>query len=284
MIGSVIVAGSDGIAVRLVEELVALGEAVAVLAREMEPRFRTHLEREGVRVLQGDPRDVADLKLAGLDSAAGLAIVEDSDVDNLHAALAARGARPDIRLVVRMFNQQLGSRLEALFPDAHILSASAIAAPAFLAAALRRSQRVVVADRAFDVRASPRMTTWRASCRSPRSTRTRALQSCARLRLPGVLALIPDQPDETAHGGRSCGRGRGWRATTGRLARASLLTRAAAVARLFDRRLLALLTFVSIVLAVGAVIWSAGPTTACSTAPTSRSRPSPPPAMATSPR
>ena len=52
MIGSVIVAGSDGIAVRLVEELVALGEAVAVLAREMEPRFRTHLEREGVRVLK----------------------------------------------------------------------------------------------------------------------------------------------------------------------------------------------------------------------------------------
>ncbi len=69
MIGSVIVAGSDGIAVRLVEELVLLGEAVSVLAREMEPRFRTHLEREGVRVLEGDPRDVSDLQLAGLDSA-----------------------------------------------------------------------------------------------------------------------------------------------------------------------------------------------------------------------
>jgi hypothetical protein len=88
-----------------------------------------------------------------LESAAALAIVEEDDVGNLHAALAARGARADIRLVVRMFNQELGARMAELFPDAQVLSASAIAAPAFLAAALRTSQRIVIADRAFEVRA-----------------------------------------------------------------------------------------------------------------------------------
>ena len=127
MDGPVIVAGSDGIAVRLAEEVLVLGEAVVVMARDMEPRFRTRLEQAGVPVLEGDPRNLADLRAAGLESAPALALVEEDDVGNLHAALAARGARAELRLVVRMFNQELGTRLEALFPGARILSASAIA-------------------------------------------------------------------------------------------------------------------------------------------------------------
>ena len=89
---------------RVAGELIALGEGVVVIAREIEPRFRVQLEAEGVRVCEGDARDVADLKDAGLDSARAIAIVEENDVGNLHAALAARSARDDIGLVVRIFN------------------------------------------------------------------------------------------------------------------------------------------------------------------------------------
>ena len=95
MVETFIVAGSDGIAVRLAEELAELGERTVVLAHDMEPRFRTQLEQLSVRVLDGDPRDVADLRSAGLETAAALAIVEENDVANLHSALAARGARAD---------------------------------------------------------------------------------------------------------------------------------------------------------------------------------------------
>jgi Trk K+ transport system NAD-binding subunit len=123
-----IVAGSDSLAVRLASELIALGEDVVVIARDMEPRFRVLLERDGVRVLEGDARDVADLHDAGLDDARALAIVDEDDVGNLHAALAASSLREDLRLIVRIFNQHLGERLEELFPQARILSASAIAA------------------------------------------------------------------------------------------------------------------------------------------------------------
>lgn len=101
MVQTFIVAGSDGIAVRLAEELAALGERAVVLAHDVEPRFRTRLGELSVQVLEGDPRDVADLRRAGLEQAAAVAIVEDNDVANLHSALAARGARPEVRLVTR---------------------------------------------------------------------------------------------------------------------------------------------------------------------------------------
>ena len=254
MTGSVIVAGSDGIAVRLVQELVALGEGVVVIVRDMEPRFRAHLERDGVRVLEGDARDVSDLQLAGLDSAAGLAIVEDDDVGNLHAALAARGARPELRLVVRMFNQNLGSRLEALFPDAHILSASAIAAPAFLAAALRTSQRVIVADRAFDVRALGDDDDLASAVPVAAFDADAGTAELFPAAAPGVLALVPDDQDDDDVSVVEAAVGEFRQAAS---FAASLLTRAAALARLFDRRLLALLTIVAVVVAAAAVVWSA---------------------------
>jgi Trk K+ transport system NAD-binding subunit len=254
MDGSFIVAGSDGIAVRLAEELIALGESVVVIARDMEPRFRTHLVQQGVLVLEGDARDLADLRTAGLDSAAALAIVEDNDVSNLHAALAARGARGELRLVVRMFNQELGSRLEALFPDAHILSASAIAAPAFLAAALRTSQRIVVADREFEVRALTEEDDFSAvvpvALFDPQAGTAALFPPPA----PGVLALVPEDDDD--HDVSAVDAAAEEIRQAASLA-AATLTRLIALARLVDRRLVALLALVTSIVIVAALLWSA---------------------------
>jgi Trk K+ transport system NAD-binding subunit len=253
MTGQFIVAGSDGIAVRLAQELTALGEEVVVLAREIEPRFRVSLEREGVRVIEGEARDVADLRDAGLATAAALAIVEESDVGNLHAALAARGERGDVRLVVRMFNQELGDRLEALFPEAHILSASAIAAPAFVAAALRSSQRIVIADRAFDVRQLGHDDDLAAALPvaafDPRHGTARLFPQAA----AGVLALVPEEEEEEEPGAVETAAEELRQAAS--LA-ASMLTRAGALARLIDRRLMALLAFVVAIVIAAALVWT----------------------------
>ncbi len=248
-----IVAGSDGIAVRLAEELVALGERVVVLSQEMEPRFRTRLEQMDIRVLGGDPRDVADLRAAGLETAAALAIVEEDDVANLHSALAARGAREDLRLVVRMFNQDLGSRLEALFPDARIMSASAIAAPAFLAAALRSAQQIMIAGHPFEVRAlsaEDDLDSVLAVAAFDASSGTATLFPDP---APGVLALVPDvdeDEDQTVVEAAA----EELRQAASRTA--SMLVRAGALARLVDGRLVALLVFVVIVLGAAAAIWT----------------------------
>lgn len=251
---SFIVAGSDGIAVRLAEELHALGEEVVVISVEMAPRFRIALEREGVRVVEGDARDIADLLAAGIETASALAIVEENDVGNLHAALAAHSVRPGLRLVVRMFNQHLGTRLEALFPEARILSASAIAAPAFLAAALRTTQRVIIADRAFEVRAL-----------EPNDDHAQALPVAAFNAeagtatlfpdaAPGVLALVPDdeEPEEDQGAFELAAEGVRQAASFA----TSLLTRLGALARLVDRRLVVVITFLTLVVIATAVVWS----------------------------
>ncbi len=250
-----IVAGSDGIAVRLAEELVALGERVVVLSHAIEPRFRTRLEELDIRVLEGDARDVADLHAAGLDTAAALAIVEEDDVANLHSALAARGARADVRLVVRMFNQDLGARLETLFPDARIMSASAIAAPAFLAAALRNAQQITVAGHAFEIRAlasDDDLSSVLAVAAFDETTGTASLFPDA---APGVLALVPYVADDDEEQSVVEVAAEGLRQAASLTA--SMLARGGAIARLVDRRLLALLVFVFVVLVAAAAIWTA---------------------------
>jgi Trk K+ transport system NAD-binding subunit len=252
--GSFIVAGSDGVAVRVAENLLAVGEQVVVIAREMEPRLRNRLEDEGVRVLDGDARDVSDLRSAGLTAAAGIAIVEQDDVGNLHAALAARGARADMRLVVRMFNEQLASRIEALVPQALTLSASALAAPAFLRAALQTSQHVVLADRAFEVRRlSPDddpATAVPLAIFDPQTGASKLFPAAA----GGVMALVPDDQDEDD--------GSAIEAAAGDLRQAaslvaSMLTRGVALARLLDRRLLVLLAFLVLIVTAAALTWKA---------------------------
>jgi Trk K+ transport system NAD-binding subunit len=205
-------------------------------------------------VLAGDARDVAGLRAAGLDSAPALALVEDDDVGNLHAALAARGARTELRLVVRMFNKELGARLDALFPDVRVLSASVIAAPAFLAAALRSSQHVVIAGRPFEVRlldAGDDAATALPVAAFDTQAGTATLFPVA---APGVLALVPDdEHEEDASAFETAAEELRQAASRS----ASTLTRAAALARLVDRRLVALLAFVGFVVVGTALVWKA---------------------------
>jgi Trk K+ transport system NAD-binding subunit len=111
-----IVAGSDGIAVRLAEELVALGERVVVLSHDMKPRFRTHLETLDIRVIAGDARDVADLRTAGLETAAALAIVEEDDVANPFE-VRALSAEDDMQGVLAVASFDASSGTATLFPD-----------------------------------------------------------------------------------------------------------------------------------------------------------------------
>src|SRR5581483_1924423 len=102
------------------------------------------------------------LDLADADA---LALVDQDDVGNIHAALRAHEVNPGLRLVIRFFNMSLGYRIRELFPGSVVLSDSATAAPAFVAAALGevapgsvrlpgRPRRTVFVTRRTDVPAS----------------------------------------------------------------------------------------------------------------------------------
>ncbi|MFR9779326.1 potassium channel family protein [Micromonospora sp. MS34] len=115
---------------------------------------------EGVQVVLADRLDEATFRRAGLADAAGLALLQQDDVGNMHAALCAQEVEPRLRLVVRMFNTSLANGLRELFPDSAVLSDASMAAPAFVAAALgeldpthfRHGGRTLYAARRTDVR------------------------------------------------------------------------------------------------------------------------------------
>src|SRR5271157_3101072 len=80
------------------------------------------------------------LDSVNLSSAAAVAILTSDDLTNIETGLAVRdqlGERwTEVPVVLRVFDRQLGSRLEKSFGFRHVWSTSAIAAPWFVGAAL----------------------------------------------------------------------------------------------------------------------------------------------------
>ena len=152
--GHVVLCGLGPLGLRTLEELRRLGEEVVVVARAAEEAFAAEARALGATLLQGNPRDESALRAAGVPRACAIVLTDDDDIANLHAALTAQELNPHLRVVLRMFNQELGRRLEGLFRNGAVLSSSAIAAPPFVDAALHDDwdQRITVAGRTLVVR------------------------------------------------------------------------------------------------------------------------------------
>ncbi len=137
--GPILVCGMGHVGFRIVELLLRLGERVVVLTKETRADWRRAVEAAGGRLVPGDARDPGRLAEAGLAEARVLLAVTDRDPVNLEIALDARRARPDLPVVVRLFDQTLAQELEATHGVRRALSVSALAAPAFAGAALGES-------------------------------------------------------------------------------------------------------------------------------------------------
>ena len=73
---------------------------------------------------------------AGLEDARAIIACTDVDLTNVEIALDAREIRPDIRVVLRLFDQRLAAKITAGFDIQLAFSAASLAAPAFAAAAV----------------------------------------------------------------------------------------------------------------------------------------------------
>ncbi|KOV11104.1 hypothetical protein ADK60_36010 [Streptomyces sp. XY431] len=145
-----IVCGGNALAHRLVLELVEHYEVPVVVL--VPDRTRDHAPRieqlDGVAaVVEYASVTEEALRAVRVETARGIALVDGSDQENIHAALSAQGHNPGIRIVLRMFNQRLGSNIERLLRNGTALSGSATSAPAFADAALSRPNSVQVGDR-----------------------------------------------------------------------------------------------------------------------------------------
>jgi Trk K+ transport system NAD-binding subunit len=146
-----IVCGLNVLGLRLAEHLHALGEQVVVTRSQANPAYESALSALGIPILDGGPDDQQVLTQAGIDHARALALVADDDLGNLRGALLAAKRGDSIRIVLRLFNEDLGEQIKDLFEDCAILSQSAIAAPFFAAAALGDldGERIGIAGRAL---------------------------------------------------------------------------------------------------------------------------------------
>lgn len=135
----VIVCGMGQVGLQVIRLLLANAAHSAIVAiclPETPDPIVAEIAGLGVEVIRGDARDAQVLAAAGLDRAYTLASLYSNDLLNVQVGLAARGRRPDIHLVLRVFSDVLAERLAALFGINTAYSTSALSAPALAAAAV----------------------------------------------------------------------------------------------------------------------------------------------------
>ncbi len=134
----VILCGANALASRMAEELTArYGLAVTAIVPSAADEHAVRMAAMPlVRVLERAELTDDAFLAASLPAARGLALVNQDDLGNLHAALRAQELSPELRLVIAMFNAGLGERIRSFFTDCAVLSAAEMAAPSLVAAAL----------------------------------------------------------------------------------------------------------------------------------------------------
>lgn len=129
----VIVVGLGNVGARVVQGLHDQGIDVVAVDRSSTARGVAVARGLGVPVILGDARDVETLDAASVTTARCLVMVTTDDVANLEAALLARSQRADLRVVLRLFEEDFARRIKVAFGINHSRSVSYLAAPAFAA-------------------------------------------------------------------------------------------------------------------------------------------------------
>src|SRR2546421_669862 len=122
----VIMCGLGRLGRRVLEYLRAAGMSVVVVdqkADSADPSLK------GLQVVKGDFRQPDVLEAAGIRQARGILILTSDDLVNISTALTARHLNPRVRIVVRMFNQNLIPRLGKAVENVFSLSVSGMTAP-----------------------------------------------------------------------------------------------------------------------------------------------------------
>jgi Trk K+ transport system NAD-binding subunit len=133
----VVVVGLGAIGHRVALGVQARDIPVVVIESSDDARFVAATRAAGIPVVIGDARHRAVLDEVHLDRARALVCATSDDLVNLSTALNGRAIRPDLRVVVRLFDPDFALRVQQGFRIRFTRSVSQLAAPAFAAAATR---------------------------------------------------------------------------------------------------------------------------------------------------
>jgi Trk K+ transport system NAD-binding subunit len=135
--GHVVVVGGGDVGTRVTGALHDLGFEVVLIDRDENARAVPFARSLGLPVVIGDAYAERTLRRAGLDSAIALVCATSSDIVNLETTLQARALRGrDLRIVLRLFDEELAQRVSKTLDNVVSRSVSYLAAPAFAAAML----------------------------------------------------------------------------------------------------------------------------------------------------
>jgi Trk K+ transport system NAD-binding subunit len=140
MRGHVVLVGLGTVGMQVLEGLLERGREVVVVERTESNSYLTQARSLGVPLVLGDATLSQTLDAVNLSSAAAVAILTSDDLTNIETGLAVRDRLAErwseVPVVLRVFDRQLGHRLEQSFGFRHVWSTSAIAAPWFVGAVL----------------------------------------------------------------------------------------------------------------------------------------------------
>lgn len=132
----VLVCGLGRVGFRVVRWLLDLGEDVVVIDLPEDPdQLHDEVRSWGVPIVCADARRADVLRGAGVERCSALMPITDDDLINLSIATEARSIAPAVRVVLRTFEDRLAANLQQGFDIYRAYSTSALAAPAFAAAA-----------------------------------------------------------------------------------------------------------------------------------------------------
>ena len=135
----VILCGLGKVGVRVLEQLLRLGEEVVAVEKEAQNENIAYAQQHGVPVIIGHTREAGLLADLNVSQAKSIIAATNDDLANLEIALDARKANPQIRVVMRMFDQELAGKVRNAFDVHLVFSTSTLAAPLFATAASDRS-------------------------------------------------------------------------------------------------------------------------------------------------
>jgi len=134
----VVVVGLGNVGTRVVRHLHELGVEVVAIDKDPGARGVPTVRQLRIPLITADAAREETLRLASVRSCQALVIMSTDDLSNLQAALTTRSMRPDLRIVIRLFDGDFADRVQRAFQIDISRSVSYLAAPAFAAKMLGR--------------------------------------------------------------------------------------------------------------------------------------------------
>jgi len=142
----VVVVGLGSFGIRVVGDLTAAGYDVAVIERDENSRFLSSAAELDVPVIFGDATLRQTLESARVDHARAVAVLTQDDMVNIETGIVLREmlgprvmpevVRPDVPIVLRIFDRALGGSVAQRFGFEHVHSTVDLAVPWFIGAAM----------------------------------------------------------------------------------------------------------------------------------------------------